>query len=40
MRAEHSEILSHLNIRWLMRIDAGESGPCNGSDALIKRTES
>jgi len=40
MLAEHSGRLFHLNIRWLIRKDAGESDPRNGSGALIKSTES
>jgi len=36
MRAQHSGRLYHLNIRWLMRKDAGESGPRNDTGALMK----
>jgi len=36
MRAKQSGRLFHLNIRWLMRKDAGESGPRSGTDALLK----
>jgi len=34
--AGHSGRLFHLNIRWLMRKDVGESGPRNGTGALLK----
>jgi len=34
---EHGgRFLFHLNIRWLMRKDAGESGPRNDTGALLK----
>jgi len=36
MWAEHSGRLFHLNIRWLMRKDAGESAPRNGTGALLE----
>jgi len=36
MWAEHSGRLLHLNIHWLMRKDAGESGPRNDTGALLK----
>jgi len=36
MGAEHSGRLFHLNIRWLMRKDAGESGPRNDTGGLLK----
>jgi len=36
MGAEHSGRLFHFNIRRLMRQYAEESGPCNGTGALLK----
>jgi len=36
MRAEHSGRLFHLNIRRLMRKDAGKSDPRNGTCPLLK----
>jgi len=36
MGAEHSERLFHLNIRWLMKKGAGESGPRNDTGASLK----
>jgi len=36
MGAEHSGRFFRLNIRWLMRKDAGESSPRNGTDASLK----
>jgi len=36
MRAEHSGRLFHLYIRWLIRKDAGESGPRSDTGALLK----
>jgi len=38
MVTEHSGRLFHLNIRWLMRNDDGESGPRsrNGTGTLLK----
>jgi len=39
MRPEHSGPLFHLNIRWLMRKDAGV-GPTHWHRCVIKRTKS
>jgi len=36
MGAEHSGRLFHLNIHWLMRKSAAESGPRNDINALLK----